>query len=346
MVRRLQLAIWLAILLPVAAGWVFFLAAAAAPLGSPAAGQEVGVEIHALGRLFPEIGPGLETLKRDAAGKYYVVAAPGHSVAIFDAEGNRVGQIPNDNSHGATISFAEDIDLDADGRLLVVDRGAKAVKIFAADGSLAASVPVAAPTSVVALVGGDFAVSTVGSSPAINIYNVHGKRLQTFGSLPAATRQWALNRYLNLGIMCGDLAGHIYFAYSFLPDPIIRKYDRYGYATYEIDLSADEFTGARDAHRDPLSLDRRPASSVKPVIGALAADPATQEVWAAIGNTLLYFDKDGNRRAAYRTFTPEGARLEPRAILVEPERILLGADPLGIFAFARPEKARAGAAAH
>ena len=71
-----------------------------------------------------------------------------------------------------------------------------------------------------------------------------------------------------------------------------------------------------------------------------------EEVWAAIGNTLLYFDKDGNRRAAYRTFTAAGARLEARTILVEPERILLGADPLGIFAFARPEKARAGAAAH
>jgi hypothetical protein len=69
-------------------------------------------------------------------------------------------------------------------------------------------------------------------------------------------------------------------------------------------------------------------------------------VWAAVGNTLLVFDKQGKRRAAYRAFTPEGARLEPHTILVEPERILLGADPLGIYAFARPERGRTAGAPH
>jgi hypothetical protein len=36
--------------------------------------------------------------------------------------------------------------------------------------------------------------------------------------------------------------------------------------------------------------------------------------------------------------TKEGVRIEPKAILVEPGRILLAADPIGIFEFARPDK--------
>lgn len=335
MVRRLQLALPLAILLPGLLGWIFL----------PAGAENASTEIRAVARLFPEIGPRFETLKRDAGGKYYVVAAPAHSVAIFDSDGKRIGQIPNDNSHGATIGIALDIDIEADGHLLVVDRGANAVKIFAADGALDATVPVTAPTYVAALTGGDFAVSTAGASPAISIYNSHGKRLQSFEALPALGRKPSLDRYLNLGIMCGDYAGHIYFAYAFLPDPVIRKYDRNGYAAYEITLYSDEFTGSQDKPRDPLSLDRRHDSVVKPTVNALGVDPATQEVWAAIGDTLLVFDKDGARRGAYRTVTPEGARLEPRTILVEPERIILGSDPLGIFAFERPERGRAGAPA-
>jgi hypothetical protein len=329
MLRPFQTALSLAILLTVAAGWFF----------APAAGGDAAPEIRALSRVFPEIGPGLVALKRDADGIYYAIAAPAHSVTVFDSNGKRRGEIPGDSSQGGTIVSAEDLDLDSSGRLLVVDRGANAVKIFAPDGSLDATVPVASPNSVVALLGGEFAVSTLGPSPAIIIYDAQGKRLRNFETLPAAARQLALSHYVSLGIMCGDLAGHIYFAYSFLPEPIIRKYDRYGYAIYEIPLRSDALVPeAQDKRREPLSLGHREPAAEKPTINAIAADPSTQEVWAAMGNTLLYFNKDGARRTAYRAFTPEGARLEPRTILVEPDRILLGADPLGIFAFARPDR--------
>jgi hypothetical protein len=82
------------------------------------------------------------------------------------------------------------------------------------------------------------------------------------------------------------------------------------------------------------------------MIGALAVDPETLEVWVAIGDELIEFDKGGNRRAAYRTATPDGARIEPIAILIEPGRILVAADPLGIFEFARPDKLPEDSAPH
>ena len=65
------------------------------------------------------------------------------------------------------------------------------------------------------------------------------------------------------------------------------------------------------------------------------------ELWVALHNTLLHFDKDGNRLASYQLYTPDGARLDANTILVEKERLLIGSDPLGIYVFERPDKKEA-----
>jgi hypothetical protein len=58
----------------------------------------------------------------------------------------------------------------------------------------------------------------------------------------------------------------------------------------------------------------------------------------AVGDNLLHFDKDGNRRASYQIYTPEGARLEANTIWIEPDRMIIGGDPIGVYEFDRPEK--------
>ena len=52
----------------------------------------------------------------------------------------------------------------------------------------------------------------------------------------------------------------------------------------------------------------------------------------------MRFDKDGSRLSSFRTYLPGGARLEPSQILVEPERLLIGADPQGIYEFPETRK--------
>jgi hypothetical protein len=64
---------------------------------------------------------------------------------------------------------------------------------------------------------------------------------------------------------------------------------------------------------------------------------ASGEVWIALHNRLLRFDKDGYRKATYQLYTPDGTRLDANSIVVEKERILVGSDPLGIFEFERPD---------
>lgn len=321
--------------------WVALFAVVTGLAALPRApGQELSRDLNARARVFPGIGPGLVAVKRDAAGRYFILAVPAKSIAIYSAEGKPAGQIPGANAGSAAIIFAEDFDIDTSGRVLVADRGANAVKIFAADGTLAATVTVPAPTSVEALSGGEFAVTTLRSVHLIDIYSARGNFLRSFGGQPNPGRSAQPNRSANLTRLSGDPAGYIYLALAPAADMLIRKYDRFGYAAAEISVRAnDAATETQAPRKDGVTFERRgEPPPPKPAIRALGIDPATQDIWAAIGNRLLHFDKDGVRSTVYRTFTPDGARLEPNTILVEPDRLLLGSDPLGVFEFARPDK--------
>ena len=75
--------------------------------------------------------------------------------------------------------------MDAKGRLYVADRGANSVKIFEPDGSLDATIPFAAPMSVVALSGGEFAVAGLRSAKLVSIFDAQGKLSRSFGEISA-----------------------------------------------------------------------------------------------------------------------------------------------------------------
>ena len=62
---------------------------------APATAQNSETEIRARARVFPDIGPGLIGIKRDATGRYYVVASPASTVQMLSAEGKRIGDIPS-----------------------------------------------------------------------------------------------------------------------------------------------------------------------------------------------------------------------------------------------------------
>ncbi len=299
------------------------------------------------------MGPGFRALKRDAAGRYCVLTAPG-GILLFDAGGKRVGQIPPAGlpaSAEAALVYGDDLGVDAAGRLYVADRGGNAVKVYNPDGTIALTISITAPTSVAALSEDEIAVANLKSTRLVSVFAGPGKRAGTaiapgkvvreFGDPTEIAERTELNRFLNVGRLATDPAGHIYYAFSYLPEPTLRKYDRNGYAAFEITLRTLEFQPvAQAARREIARQERGGTPALKPIVTAVGVDPATEEIWVALGGLLLHFDREGNRRSAYRTFTPEGARLEATAILVEPDRLLLGCDPLGIYDFPRPDKTR------
>ncbi|MGH9727806.1 MAG: hypothetical protein ACRD4V_04355 [Candidatus Acidiferrales bacterium] len=302
--------------------------------------DDMEIEITARAHLFPDVGPGIKAVRRDAAGRYYFLSTVDPAVRVYTTDNTFLGQIPTDATGAAAIVYGEDMDVDASGRVYVADRGANAVKIYSHEGKLTLSIPVTAPTSVVALPSGEIAVAGLKSGELVTVYDAAGKDLREFGDISDLAEHQQLNRMLNIGRLADDPANHIYYAFSYLPEPTVRKYDAYGYSTYQISLKTiDVYPTAQAVRRAIYRLDQQNmAPQLQKVINAIGVDPATQEVWVALGDDLMKFDKNGNRTGKYRTLTTSGEDLTPTSILVEPHRLLLADDPHGIFEFPRPDQ--------
>src|SRR6202171_6341778 len=129
-------------------------------------------------RVFEAVGPGFRAIHRGPNGNYYILTAPSPAVQIYDAAGTRVGQIPPATAHkGAALVYGESFDVDRDGRVAVSDRGANAVKLYAANGSLVATIPFEGPTSVVLLPAGEVAIACASTPTLITVYDPLGKQV-------------------------------------------------------------------------------------------------------------------------------------------------------------------------
>src|SRR5213594_2030587 len=314
--------------------------------GGIAAAQDEG-DLTARQRVFPGVGPGLRTVKRGADGRLYILASPSPGLLVFDAQGKQVlsiGELPGADAGAKTgralITFGEDCDGSADGKIYVADRGANLIQVFAPDGALLRSVPVNAPVAVAALPEGEVAVATLREPHLVIVFDKNGRDVREFGDPEPLAERAELNRYLNIGQLATDVQGHLYYAFAFLPEPTVRQYDRLGYARQDIQYTALEAMPAAQAARKEIerqeSKGKQP--SFKRILTAVGVDRENGEVWLALYNTLLHFDKEGNRRATYKVYTPQGARLEANTILVEQDRLIIGSDPLGIYEFERPDK--------
>ena len=230
------------------------MAFALAGLAVSAEGQGIQTAIEARGRVLPAVGPGVETLKHDAAGNYYVLAKPANVIWIYGANGTLTGQIPNAHSAGAAIHYAVDFDISPEGKIVVADRGANAIEVFAPDGSPVARVAVNAPTSVVALSGGQFAVTSLLSKRLVQVLDEQGNYVRSFGD-PTEVPQGSDKKALaDLGRISGDSTGHIFFAFTTVADPTFRQYDRYGYVAYEATVPEEYFEKLHNAPADRLEV--------------------------------------------------------------------------------------------
>ncbi|MFZ0879058.1 MAG: hypothetical protein WCA98_16295 [Candidatus Acidiferrales bacterium] len=304
--------------------------------------QEMDIELSATARLLPDVGSGLRAIHRDAAGHYYVLTAPGAAVSVYNADGKLLRQIPAAPSKEASLVYGEDFDIDAAGDVIVADHGANEIKIFDPSGHLVKSFTVEAPISVAALAAGELAITSLHSRKLVEIFDENGKWLRDFGDFTRLVDRPDLNRNLNAGRLVTDYADRLYYAFSYVPEPTVRRYDRLGHSTLEILLQTLEFAPVAESTRRKIGEqdDQHGTVTLKPVINAIGVDPQSFDIWIAIDDELAHFDKDGNRKGeTYRTFTADGSRVAPTSLLVEPRRLLLAADPIGVYAFDRPDKA-------
>jgi hypothetical protein len=331
-------------------------------LALPVAAQvQYEVELRSRGQLFTDAPVGITALRSRAVGDsrhYYLLTARGSTILTYAADGKRLGLVPASppaTPAAAPFQYGDDFDVacpaytgdepPASGwpcYFYVADRGANALKILTLDGRLVRSVPVQALNTVAALVEGEVAVSALRSSRLLMVFDRNGKLAREF-ALPAeiAVYNAELNRFLSTGRLASDPAGNIYYAFSYLPEPTAKKFDRFGFAGLEIELRGLDFAPAATAARREITRADRPDARtprLQQTISAIGVDPATQEIWLAIGRQLLHFSADGTRLGTYRLFTAAGARVDPVSILVEPDRLLVASETLGVFEFSRPDK--------
>ena len=310
-----------------------------------AAAQDEG-ELFAKQRVFPGVGPGLRTLKRGADGRIYILASPSPGLLVFDAQGkqvlsiNEAGVASSGTGQGhALITFGEDCD-GADGKIYVADRGANLIQVFSPEGTLLRSIPVKNPVAIAALPEDEVAVGTLREPHLVIVFDKNGRDVREFGDPEPLSEREDLNRYLSTGQFATDAQGHLFYAFAYMPEPTVRQYDRLGYAGQDIQYTAlDAMPAAQAARKEIVRQESKGQQpSFKRILTAVGVDRTNGEVWIALYNTLLHFDKEGNRRATYKIYTPQGARLEANTILVENDRLIIGSDPLGIFEFERPDK--------
>lgn len=216
------------------------------------------------------MGAGVKAIKLGPDGRYYILARPGNSIRVYSADGKPIGQIPKPGS-GVIIRYAVGIDLTPAGAIAVADRGANSIDVFRPDGSLVSRIPIFAPTSVVALADGEFAVTTLRSRRLVQVIDQRGTVVQRFGDPTdvaenpdsdeypetqelfggPAPKTPALHDY---GTITGDSAGGIYFAFASTSNPTLRKYDVNGYEAYQASIPKADFGGGAVQPDDRVQL--------------------------------------------------------------------------------------------
>ena len=303
-------------------------------------------ELTAKARVLPTAGPGLRSVRVGADGNTYVLIAPAGYVSVFGKDGKLIKNVPSyaetsgpQSQELRSIRFGESMDVDASGTVYVADRAANAVKIWDAAGN-ARLAQVNAPLSVAALPDGEVAVATLREPHLVIVFDKNGRDVREFGDPEPLTDRTDLNRFLNTGQLATDAQGNLFYAFAYTPEPTVRQYDRFGYAGLDMQYTALEAAPeAQAVRREILRQEKKSGAPVfKRILNAVGVDRDSGEVWMAVGNSLLRFDKEGTRRAGYKLYTPEGARLEPNIVLVEKQRLVIGSDPLGIYVFDRPDK--------
>jgi len=321
--------------------WAFPAATAliAAALASALSlGATVDSELIARARLFPSITSGVTAIRRDPSARYLVLTQRG-GVAVFDANGQQAGHIPADPAPYLAIQYGSDLDVDAQGQVYVADRAANLVDIYDSHGKSVRDIRVPGPIAVAALGGGEVAVVNLRSPKLVMVFGADGQETREFGEPAQISGREDLNRLANLGRLCRDSAGHIFYSFTYLPEPTVRRYDRFGYSDFQLVISTEDYIESSMAARRTIVREEdksKGAPELHTILGPVAVDQGNGEIWLAIGGRLLRYSADGTPLGSYLIYTPDEARIEASALLIEPNRIVVGTADKGVFDLPHP----------
>lgn len=298
--------------------------------------QTLDTDLIARKRLFPTAPPGITAIHKDSAG-HYVILTERAGIAIFDSDGAPAGRAPVDASPSNAILFGADMDVDEQGRMYVADRARNAVDIFSREGRLERQIHVEGPTAVATLPAGEVAVASLRSTKLVTVFGAEGQVVREFGEPEQIAGRVDLNRYANIGRLCRDASGRLYYSFTYLPEPTVRRYDRFGNSDFQMVLNTDEFAPSSMSARKALAReDEKGKQDLHTVMGPVAVDPTNGDIWIAMAGRLLRYFADGTEHGSFLIFTPEEERIEASAMQIEARRIVVASAKLGVYDLPRP----------
>lgn len=315
---------------------VYALGSPIGPLQQQPVTDETAVELRATERVFPEVRFITGPVRQDRRGNYYVSDRHTRTIRIYNEFFNPIGTIGGMGRGAADLGGTETFAVTADGKVVTV--GLEEIKIFNSAGVAERTFRSWRTMALDVMSTGEILVSGFPEDKLIHVFSPEGKLLREFGEPVFGDEDQSNKGYLNTGLIAVDSDDNIYYAFRFLPEPTIRKYDREGnlLAEFHPDAKMIREAGSESQRRiEKMRAGDRDAG-FRPVFATLTVDEATGDIWASMGPYIYRLSPDGKVRSAYRFVSPEGFPAPVRQILLQKDRMIIAASSWGVLMAPKP----------
>lgn len=302
------------------------------------AGANAQQDLRAYRQVAYESGHGTTAIKRGPGDTYYALNRPDRCVWTFSPAGSRTGRLGSIGMGPADLLSPKDVAVDGEGNAIVAD-GSDTVKVFSATGELLSSVPFRRPEHVATLSNGDLLVSGFPKENLFYRFDRSGKQLAALGTPAKADDDPFFNAVLNMGKMIVDREDNIYYVFSHLLTPTVRKYRPDGTLVSEWHLTDGEVLAQIVEAAKRKYQENKKASNYGGVTVLTAAffDEDSKALWVASGAQVTELDSSGRTVRTAKLVLPDGRPLQAEGIIVERDLIRASGYLSGIFEFPRPQ---------
>lgn len=301
-------------------------------------GVDAQEELHAYRQVAYESGHGTTAIKRGPGGTYYALNRPDRCVWTFSSAGSRIGRLGSIGMGPADLLSPKDVAVDGEGNAVVAD-GSDMVKVFSPTGELLSSVPFRRPEHVATMANGNILVSGFPKEYLLYRFDNHAKILAALGTPVKVDNDPFFNAVLNMGNIIVDSEDNIYYIFTHMLTPTVRKYKSDGTLLAEWHLTDGEVLaqivdGAKRRYQDNKKASNYGGVSV---LTAAFFDEDSKTLWVASGAQVTELDSSGHTVQTARLVLPDGRPLQAEGLIVERDVIRASGYLAGIFEFPRPK---------
>jgi len=292
-------------------------------------------------RVMPGSGPGVRAFAKSGE-LYYVLSWADRSVLVYNSRMDLVGRLAGTTEGPGRLHGPWDLAVDKAGNVYVADRGSNQIKVFSPTGEVLRAITYESPRSVAVLSTGEIAVVGRPRDHLISLLDAEGRLLRSIGEPVQVVARADLNGFLNTGSLVVDASDNIFVAFSFLPTPTVRKYDKNGNLLLEFHPSGARLELAvRDAQAHLAETVAEGGAGGRGVISGVGIDPQNGDIWVSCADWIYRFDSRGAHKSTFQAvrkgISGSDVGVNVNDIVFEEERVLILSHVTGVHQFPLPK---------